>query len=105
MFFLSVFGEGCYVLVKAKGASARLRKNLDSGDSLGADAERSTGQKQNAKLVSGKRYSAAPRYCVQNFAEDIVRAILFTRPVTGDGRKSGARRQNRQDTVMTSCSL
>jgi hypothetical protein len=99
-----VLNESCYPLEKAKGAPARPRKILNSRANLGADAERSTSRKQSAKLFSGKRHVAAPRYRFQNFSEDIVGAVLSGRPVTKDASQSGGQRQNRQDTVVASCS-
>ena len=99
-----VLNESCYPLEEAKGAPARPRKILNSRANLGADAERSTSRKQSAKLVSGKRNGAAPRYCVENFPEDIVRAVLSRRPVTKDAGKPDGRRQNRQEAVVASCS-
>jgi hypothetical protein len=99
-----VLNESCYPLEEAKGAPARPRKILNSGANLGAGAERSTSRKQSTKLVSGKSKVAAPRYRVQNFPEDIVRAILSTRRGIKDASKSGSQRQNRQDAVVASCS-
>jgi hypothetical protein len=99
-----VLNESCYPLEKPKGAPARPREILNSGANLGADAETSTSRKQSAKLVSGKCKVAAPRNRVQNLPEDIVRAVLSTRPVIKDASKSGGQRQNRQDAVVASCS-